>query len=160
MKGKVTVSLLLLISAMLVRCSDSPIASDALLDEATPAEVIVDIGKTFDIAFSHAVLIREENLLITFQDVTESRCPIGVQCFWEGQAIAEFLLIKPHAGRGIAEPIIRPSVNPDSDEFERLADDALGYRLYMLELSPYPDIDHPADPHDYVATLRVEKLPG
>jgi len=159
MKGKLTVSLLLLISAVLMRCSENSATSDALPYEPTPTEVIADISKTFVIAFNHTVLIKEENLLITFQDVTESRCPVGVQCFWEGQATAEFLLIKRHVGRGIARPIVRPSVIPGSDEFERLADDALGYRLFLLELNPYPDIDHPTDPCDYTAKLRVEKLP-
>jgi hypothetical protein len=160
MKGKLTLSVILLISAGLIRCSDNPTTSDPLPDEATAVEVIGDISKTLVIAFNHTVLIREENLLIRFQNVTESRCPVGVQCFWEGQAEAEFLLIKPYLGRGIAKPIVRPSVIPGSDEFQRLADDALGYRLFLLELNPFPNVDHPTDIHDYIAILRVEKLPG
>ena len=158
MKGKLTASLLLLICAMLVRCSDNPATSEALPGKVAHTETIVDINDTFVIPFNHAVLIEEENLLIIFQDVVESRCPIGVQCFWEGQAMAEFLLIKQHVEQGIAKPIVRPSVHPGSDEFQRLADDALGYRLFLLELTPYPNIDHPTDPHDYVAKLQVEKL--
>jgi hypothetical protein len=160
MKRKLPVSLLLLMSSVLMCCSDNPATSDTLSDEVTPTGVIVDLSEPFVIAFDHAVLIEEENLLIIFRGVTESRCPVGVQCFWEGQAIAEFLLIKPPVGQDIAEPIVQPGVDPDSDRFQRLADDALGYRLFLLELNPCPNIDHPIDPHDYAAKLRVEKLPG
>lgn len=160
MNGKLVLGLLLLISATVVHCSDNPATTTALPDGATPTEVVRDISQTLVIKLNHAVLVEDEGLLIMFQDVVESRCPIGAYCFWEGQAIAEFLLIKPHVGLSIAKPIIRPGVGPDSDEFEKLADEALGYRLFLLELSPFPHIDHSTDRSDYTAKLRVETLSG
>ena len=110
------------------------------------------------IGYNQVALIKEENLLIKFENVEEGRCPTGARCFWEGQATGGFLLVKPGEGRATAKPIIRPSMRPGTDEYWQLADDALGYRLFLSELDPYPHIENPIDPKDYVAKLRVEKI--
>ena len=150
--------LLLLVSVALLRCSENPVTSKTEDVTVAPDEVLNDITEPIVIRYNHIVLIKEENLLIKFQKVTEGRCPIGAYCFWEGQAIGDFLLIKPNEGRGIASPIIRPGMRPDAD-YQDLADDAMGYRLFLLELNPYPHLDKHTEPKDYVAKLRVEKLP-
>ncbi|UCF06080.1 MAG: hypothetical protein JSV33_03350 [bacterium] len=150
--------LILLISVAFPRCSEDLVIYRTDDAAVTPDEVVNDLNEPIVIRYNHIVLIKEERLLIKFKNVTEGRCPIGVHCFWEGQAIGDFLLIKPNVGRGIASPIIRPGMRPDSD-YQDFADDALGYRLFLLELNPYPHIDKPTNPKDYIAKLRVEKLP-
>lgn len=153
---KSIIILFLLISVTHMQCADNPL-SNTQSTIITPDIIVKDTSETIVIGYDRTLLIEEENLLIKFKNVVEGRCPIGVHCFWEGQAICEFLLIKPDEAQAIARPIIRPGQNPDSAH--DLADDALGYRLILFELNPYPDIDNPFDLDDYVAKLRVQKLP-
>lgn len=149
----------LLISVFLLQCSENPVGNTTD-DEVTPDIVINNLNETIVIAYSQVALIKDENLLIKFETVEEGRCPTGADCFWEGQATGGFLLIKPREGRAIAKPIIRPSVKPGTDEYCELADDALGYKLFLSALNPYPHIDDPIDTRDYIAKLRVEKISG
>ena len=151
--------LLLFISAALVHCSEDRISNTEDLD-TTPDEVVKDLSEPIIIGFGSAVFVEEENLLIKFKDVTEGRCPIGAQCFWPGEAAGKFLLIKQSNRYGIAEPRIQPGILPDAEDNDKLADDALGYRLHLKDLKPYPHIEHPTDPEDYVATLKIEELSG
>ncbi|MBU8922657.1 MAG: hypothetical protein KOO63_12635 [Bacteroidales bacterium] len=153
----VKVVLLLFISVALVHCSESGISNTEDLD-VTPDEVVEDLSEPIIIGYGRAVLVEEENLLIKFMDVTEGRCPTGVLCFWAGQAVGEFLLIKKNDMCGIAEPKAQPGLFPGTEEYDKLADDALGYMLYLAELKPYPNMAHPTDPEDYVATLKIEEL--
>lgn len=158
MNSYLKIILFLFISATLLCCSDYYVTSNSECDDITYDHTISDLYETFEIRYNYAVLIEEENLLIKFMDVAEGRCPTGAQCFWEGQAECEFLLFKPNRGCGTARPIIRPSLNPDSDEYKDMADDALGYRLFLVELTPYPHIDHPIEPKHYSAKLKVENV--
>ena len=158
MHKKYVFILMLLICIGPLGCSDNPVNNRTEDLTAAPDIVLEDLSEIVAIRYNQVILIKEENLLVKFRDITEGRCPIGVHCFWEGQAIGDFLLIKPGEGRAIARPIIRASTDPDSYDLE-LADEALGYRLFLTELNPYPHIEIPTDPKNYIAKLRIEKLP-
>ena len=159
MKKIVSILFLLLISALLTQCSDNPVVNQNNT-KITPDITIDNTNELIEFGYGQTVLIEEENLLIKFEEVEEGRCPTGAYCFCEGQATCSLLLIKPNEGRGTARPAIRPSTRPGTADYWILSADALGYRLYLEELTPYPDINNPIRPEDYIAKLRIEKNSG
>ena len=155
--SRLKILFLLLISAVLFQCNDDPVITKSD-NTITPDIVVSSLDELIVIKYNQTVLIKEEKLFIKFEKVEEGRCPIDVYCFWEGQATGSFQLTKLNEGRATAKPVIRPSVRPGTKEYWNLAGDALGYRLFLEELNPYPDIDKPFDPRNYIAQLRVEKI--
>jgi hypothetical protein len=80
---------------------------------------------------------------------SDSRCPIGVVCVWEGNAAAELGLA---AGSGPTTPqVLNTSLDPGSVDFA-------GVRVTLVDVAPWPVDGQPTDPADYVATLSVEAV--
>lgn len=92
---------------------------------------------------------------LSFEDLLqESRCPIGVTCFWEGDGVIQ-LGIAPDSGDAQSFELHTHSSFGSAVEYD-------GYIFALLELDPYPVVDVLPVPEDYVATLSVEAfvLPG
>jgi hypothetical protein len=91
----------------------------------------------------------DPRVVITFvRVVDESRCPTGVSCIWEGDAIAE--LRARIDGR---DELLRLHANP---RFEREAVvDGVGVRLDRLD--PYPEKDRPIAAGEYRVLLSIDK---
>src|SRR5215468_2762053 len=105
-----------------------------------------ELGRPFDLKPSEAAQI--EGLQITFDRVSEdSRCPIGVQCFWAGDAAASFTLQKPPAAA------VHRTLHT-SDRFERETEWE-GFVVRLDDLKPYPKEGVTIAPDDYRATLVV-----
>ena len=45
----------------------------------------VELNDTFKLKIHESVSIKNENLKITLVSVSDSRCPEGVQCIWQGE---------------------------------------------------------------------------
>ena len=80
--------------------------------------------------------------------VSDSRCPDGAQCIWEGEATVqlqmgeETLLLSTHVWQEGAQTT-----------------DTLGNFIYTLvEVLPYPTVNVPIPVADYEVELRVEAL--
>jgi len=81
----------------------------------------------------------------------DSRCPLEALCFWEGDGVAEIWAKRPLHLKTAFE------LHTHSD-FQRSV--VFGdYRITLLSLDPYPQVDTPTDPDEYEATLLVECLP-
>ena len=107
-----------------------------------------EFDRPFEIKAAELVAI--QGFRITFEGVSEdSRCPIGVQCVWAGDAAATFTLEKPPAAA-------EQRTLHTNGRFERQADyDDFAIRLE--DVRPYPREGVAVAAGDYRATLVVTR---
>ncbi len=85
---------------------------------------------------------------VTLHSVTDSRCPEGAACFWEGEATV--LLT-------VGSDSLRLSTANDILEFTSV--DTLGNYIYtLLGVLPYPTLNGTIQQSDYEVELRVDEL--
>ncbi len=119
-------------------CASGSTASD--VPEITP-------GEPFRLRVSEEMRLSSEDLTVRFSSVTgDSRCPTGVQCFWEGDAAVEVRL-----AQGEDETSVTVHTNGGRD-YPREAE-AFGCTLRLESLDPYPSAKRKIAAEDYVATL-------
>ena len=105
---------------------------------AAASELRLELGQT--------IAVDDGALEITFSEViSDSRCPKGETCFWEGDAVIR-LAARSGADAGAIE-LHTASRGPHADVFA-------GWSIELLALDPTPVAGKPA-PLAYVATLRV-----
>ncbi len=110
----------------------------------SPAEVQLQIGE--------AATIASGKVVVRFASVEQdSRCPTGVNCFWQGEAVV--LLELEEEGQDPGSSSLSTLVDRGkSPNTIRVGD----VSLRLVELHPYPAAGDPIEPSDYVLTLRVE----
>ena len=113
---------------------------------------VARLGREFKLRARHQVTLKRESLRIKFAAVTEdSRCPADVQCVWAGNAAVR--LDVSIRGRGSKSPTLNTNNRSslvDENQYP-------GYRVKLVELSPYPRSAHKIAAEDYVVTLLVSK---
>jgi hypothetical protein len=101
-----------------------------------------------DLKVGESVTVGSEGLVVGFDAVTgDSRCPIGVYCIWEGDAATRLWAEIPGQERETFDLHTHGG-------FKRNAV-YLDYVISLVGVAPYPHIDHPIPPGDYVASLTV-----
>jgi len=143
------------ILALSLACSDQaadPVGQGPVRDITVP-----DLSENILIAYEQTVFVESEDLSITFREFSESRCPRGVVCVWEGEGLVE-LMIENDGGDIVSTlPVIRPGRDPE--RYTWLKAYAMDYRITLLRLEPYPEMGDPSSPEDYTALLDIEKIP-
>ncbi len=92
---------------------------------------------------------------ILFDSVlTDSRCPTGALCVWEGMAAARFRIL-PTVKDTVSITLNIRGYTMRADTARHLPLDTLGYRFTLLQLDPYPSIGVTIHPGDYAATIRI-----
>jgi hypothetical protein len=110
----------------------------------------VTLGEGFRLKIGEAVLIGEEGLRVGFESVpTDSRCPKGENCIWEGDAVVGIWV-----RRGSAE---KRGFNLHTSGRGPGAADYDGWSVRLVALDPYPVSGRPVRRGDYVATLEVTR---
>lgn len=144
------------ILAFSLACSDE--AADPL-DQGSLRDVTVpDLSKNILIAYEQTVFVESEGISITFREFSESRCPNGAVCVWEGEGLVELIFEDAWGDIVSALPVIRPGRDPE--RYTWLKAYALDYRVTLLELEPYPDLDDPlSTPAEHTVLLDIEKVP-
>jgi hypothetical protein len=108
------------------------------------------LGESFRLKVGESVLIEGEALQIGFEDVpTDSRCPKGERCIWEGDATVR--IWARQASRAKKKYELQTSAR------EQSAVSCLGYGIQLLQLTPYPVSGRTIEPGDYEATLEVTR---
>jgi hypothetical protein len=103
----------------------------------SPQEVQLTVGQSQ----------RVGGLTVRFDEVSaDSRCPLGVQCVWEGDA-AVLLTVSATARSGALE-LHTAGRFPREGTYE-------GYRVRLVALEPQPRAGEPVRPELYRATLLV-----
>lgn len=90
------------------------------------------------------------DMVVHFTQVTDdSRCPKGVNCVWEGEAVAELVLGK--LGTDTLALTYRPGREKAS------VGRASGYSFRLLEVNPYPEKGNTIKKEDYEIVLEIKK---
>ena len=113
---------------------------------------------TTDFVLDNAIIISEgdcagdnqTNTYVCFDSVlNDSRCPEGVQCFWQGNAQARFKFIKSDE-----DPVFF-----NLNTYGGFTNDTIigGYKFTLKSLDPYPSIKNIILPKAYKAEIEIEK---
>jgi hypothetical protein len=91
---------------------------------------------------------RVDGLTVKFEGVSaDSRCPIGVQCFWEGDAVVEVSVSEPSRESSNLE-LHTSGRYPREGTYGR-------YRVRLVSLVPQPRENEGVPAGEYRATLQV-----
>ena len=95
-------------------------------------------------------LIPDTDLTVVFEAVVEdSRCPVGTNCVWAGDATVRLRVDSPRAK---AASILLHT----NEQFPQEAAHG-GIRLRLVSLAPQPTADGPPRPDSYRATLNIRR---
>ena len=102
------------------------------------------LGEEIDLRFGQTRQISGENLSVKFVSVEEdSRCPIGAECIWEGNAeILLQIFLQTFS--------LNTSLEPKEINIE-------GYHIDLLSVSPVPREDLIIQEEDYVIRLVITR---
>jgi hypothetical protein len=117
-------------------------------DVTTPSSAGVPLGHEFTLAVSQSATVEGAGLRVTLRAVrNDSRCPVDVQCVWEGDATVAVEL------SGASAPAAPYDLHT-SGRFPREATHA-GYQITLVRLDPAPRGGTAPASSDYRATLVV-----
>lgn len=108
----------------------------------------VELNKEFNLQLGDSAILANKGLVIKFKSVSEdSRCPIGLRCFWAGNATV--VLELKNSGADMHTVELKTYLDPKYVEFSDLI-------IILNDLNPYPMQDEIINPPDYVAKLVVK----
>jgi hypothetical protein len=115
----------------------------------SPTPKPAELGKPFELKAGEFATVGGAGLKVGFQGVSEdSRCPVNVQCVWEGDAAVEVTLEKPPAAKA-TRSLHTSARNPRETAYE-------GLKVRLKDLAPLPKEGATLDAKEYRATLVVE----
>jgi hypothetical protein len=110
------------------------------------------LGEAFALGVGESARVEGEDAEVGLEAVVaDSRCALGVQCVWEGDAVVRVWL---RAGPA------RETVELHTARRERRAANLAGYELRLLALEPAPVAGRTTRPEDYRATLELARGAG
>lgn len=108
------------------------------------------LGEPFDLGVGESVLIVDAGIRVGFDHVTsDSRCPNGVVCIWEGNAAARIW--------GEVSPEYPTFFELNTNPQFRTEVAYVGFFIRLLNVAPYPEDGTITDPDDYVVSLVVTR---
>jgi hypothetical protein len=112
----------------------------------------VRMNKEFTLREGQRVPLKGTSLWIKFVVVeSDSRCPSDVNCVWAGNAAVQILANTGGRSKTLTLNTGRGGAFVGEIEYK-------GYRVKLVDLSPYPRSDRKIAAGDYAATLLVIKL--
>ena len=112
----------------------------------------VTLGEPFELRAGEQASISDGALLVEFVAVPQdSRCPKGEQCITAGKAVVR-LEVTPRDGKP-ATVDLETGARSESGE-----SDVSGFRIVLLDLSPYPSAKRPIIFQDYLSKLSLHRL--
>ena len=114
-------------------------------------------GKTaenpFQLGYGETATVSAENVAVTFTElIGESRCPLDVMCFWEGEVTIGLQIVDLPADTHFVPMTLSPGflgpLPPSKD--------TLGFRITLLDVQPYPiSSTAPTPDSEYMATIAI-----
>ena len=94
--------------------------------------------------FGEHVVVQSQGLFIKFKAVDgDSRCPEGAMCIWAGNAKIVLLVSQEDIA-------LNTYLDPKLATYSN-------YTIRLVMLNPYPRLNGPIDPKEYVAMLVVTR---
>jgi len=104
-----------------------------------------DFGKEKEFYINNEYISSNEYLKFTISEISDSRCPAGVVCVWEGEA----------------KVTLRVEAFPDQpinlSTYDNRKDTINNYVFELVDVLPYQKIDQEIKLEDYVVTLKVSQ---
>jgi hypothetical protein len=115
-----------------------------------PAHATELFGVPFDLNVGEFLQLGDNELIVGFEGIlSDSRCPEGVWCFWEGDAAADLWIQIPGQEK---QDFVLHTYSVFATCIE------LGpFTVNLQQVAPYPNISEPIDPDAYVVTLVVSR---
>ena len=112
--------------------------------------IAAEPNQQFKLQVNKQKVITKDKLKITFVSVLEdSRCPIGVDCIWAGNAK---LQLKISQAKGASKTFeLNTNLQPQVFTFE-------GYEIKLVDLTPTPKANIRINRNGYTATISVNSL--
>jgi len=79
----------------------------------------------------------------------DSRCPMGALCIWQGTAVVRFSLTVNNSSQNITLATL------NVPGLYRTDTTLMGYKIALLNVTPFPRIDFPQNVSEYEAELRI-----
>jgi hypothetical protein len=112
----------------------------------TPPATATMLAEKIELRVGESARLGSSDLTVVFEKVdSDGRCPKGVQCVWEGDAVVRLSIGAPKQTR----TTVLLHTHPDG---QREAESA-GFRLRLEALDPYPTIERTTAPDEYRLTL-------
>ena len=123
----------------------------ALGANASGAPQVVRLNREFKLKAGEQVTLKRTRMRIKFVTVeNDSRCPKDVTCVWAGNAAVQFRLSIGRRNKMVTLNTSGSSTGVREVEYQ-------GYKVKLVDLSPYPLSKQKIAASDYVATLLVSK---
>jgi len=118
--------------------------------DAPPEARKVALAESFGLRVGESALVEAEALGLGFQGVpTDSRCPKGEKCIWEGDAAVQVWVQRGSQAREQRE-LHTSARGPADAGFE-------SWSIRLVALDPYPVSGRAIRQADYVATFEVTR---
>jgi hypothetical protein len=132
------------LSTALTACAGS---GTPIIGSAPATSIVAAVDRDFDLSPGQSARVDGSALTISFIGVTEdSRCPVGVQCVWAGNAVVSLSVMVNGDVRSSTS--LNTTLTPRS---VRIA----GYEISLVALKPEPKQGVPIPQASYVTTLRA-----
>jgi len=113
------------------------------------------LNQTFDLRYGTTVGLPDEQMEVSFEKLTESRCPKGANCIQAGEGIVSLVVKVGNQSEHLVLKVKGLCNNePECGE----AKSVLNYTLTLMSLTPYPT-EVLEDKQKYVAKMIITKKP-
>ncbi|GHA49534.1 hypothetical protein GCM10007103_33000 [Salinimicrobium marinum] len=123
---------------LLIGCSKEDSQANSTAD--------LEVGESTTLDYGQCHSITGPDLRICLDSISDSRCPDGSTCVWEGDAIASFTF---RSGTETNSFSLHTYRNYRQDTIIN------GLKIELLEVTPYPVLNTRIDPKDYSAELLI-----
>ena len=106
------------------------------------------IGEITEIKLGETVDNTQYGLSLQVENISDGRCPIGVYCFWEGNASVDFNLTTKKGKYNFTLDVHPPPFFKNDTVIE-------GMKYQLIDVLPYPDINE--EHMEKVVKILVEK---
>ena len=105
------------------------------------------LNDTVDLKFSKLYCNPDYEIRLSFDSLSDSRCPIGAICFWEGNASFR-LIVKSYSNESNSFTL--------NTNGKFLTDTLVnGLRYELIDVLPYPQVDKDYQLDDYILQLII-----
>lgn len=111
-------------------------------------------SEDFELDFNETATFEEGNFSIKFVELIEdSRCPEFADCLWGGRATVRLEITENEVLSSITL-VTENSI--DLDSF--LVAEYANYKIELIDISPYPDVNTISEDSDYTVTFKIDDL--